>query len=67
MIASSKKFALEHNFNFYAVGGHGSNNKAENLNSFLKNTKVAFDYLLITDSDEALHERFVEHAIKCFK
>ena len=43
-----------------------SKNKADNLNTFLKESGATFDYLLIADADEALHERFVEKALPFF-
>lgn len=66
VIETSKKFAIKHGFNFYSVGGKGSSNKAENLNSFLKNVHPRYDFLLITDADEVLDEHFVDYGIRCF-
>ena len=43
-----------------------SKNKADNLNTFLKESGATFDYLLIADADEALHERFVEKTLPFF-
>lgn len=66
VIEESRLFALQNNFHFFAVGGKGSSNKAENLNAFLKYSGVTFDYLMITDADEALDKNFVKYAIRCF-
>lgn len=66
VIEASKKFALQHGLNFHAVGGNGSSNKADNLNSFLSKSGAKFDYLLITDADEVLDNQFVELALKMF-
>lgn len=66
VIEKSRAFAEKHKIKFFAVGGNGSSNKADNLNAFLSRSGASFDYLLITDSDECLGNNFVECALKCF-
>lgn len=43
-----------------------SKNKADNLNSFLANSKVNFDYLMISDADVAIQNDFVDKSLKFF-
>lgn len=59
-------FAKNNGFKYFRFGSQGSNNKAENLNKWLLNSGVTFDYLLVTDSDEVLHKDFVDNALRCF-
>ncbi len=43
-----------------------SKNKADNLNTFLKNSSVKFDYLMISDSDEIINKNFVNNSLRFF-
>jgi hypothetical protein len=45
---------------------YGSENKAHNLNYFLKHSGVRFDYLVIADADEIFDENFVDCNIRFF-
>ena len=64
-IETIKKFAKENNVNLFIMD-RPSNNKADNLNSFLKHNKSKFDYLLIGDADVAIDKNFVETSLKLF-
>ncbi|MBD5423227.1 MAG: glycosyltransferase family 2 protein [Mycoplasma sp.] len=64
-IEKIKKFAKENNVNLFVMD-RPSNNKADNLNSFLKYNKSKFDYLLIGDADVAFDKNFVETSLKFF-
>lgn len=44
----------------------GSKHKADNLNYFLSHYQGKFDYLLISDCDEAINHKFVEHGVKTY-
>ncbi|MBD5423226.1 MAG: glycosyltransferase [Mycoplasma sp.] len=60
-----KRFCQKHKINYYSMD-RPSLHKADNLNSFLKNSKVKFDYLLISDADVALDIHFVSSSLKFF-
>ena len=53
------------NVNLYRLPKE-SKNKADNLNTFLKNVKPQYDFLLISDADEVIHKDFVYSAIRFF-
>ncbi len=61
-----KNFCSKNKINLYQLGPQGSKNKADNINSFLKNYKGDYDYLVIGDADEVFHKNFVEYSIKLF-
>ena len=60
-----KEFASKNNIHLFKMNTP-SVDKADNLNTFLKTTKVKFDYLLFSDSDVAIHKEFVATALNYF-
>ena len=60
-----KEFAKKHKINLFKMN-KPSENKADNLNTFLNETKVKFDYLLIGDADVAFDKKLVECNLRYF-
>ena len=60
------KFVNEHKNVYLYRMNRPSENKADNLNSFLNFIKKDFNYLLIGDADVAFHEDFVKTSLPLF-
>lgn len=61
-----KDFCNKNKINLFSLPLSGSKNKAHNINTFLKNYKGDYDFLMIGDADEVFHPNFVDHAVKMF-
>ncbi len=60
-----KEFCKKYNVNYYSTN-RANINKTNNLNYFLNESKIKFDYLLVSDNDVIIDKNFVLNSLKFF-